>query len=91
MSHLLPPCRGGVDDLPNLVPSCRPCRERKAAHTLEEFRATETQRRFEHHAMQQQATADGIELPVLQPGPWTLPVVFWGEVPGHATRLEEAL
>jgi HNH endonuclease len=79
LSHLLPPSRGGRDDLPNLVPSCHPCRTRKAAQTLEEFRGAETQRRAQRAAAVQHARSQGIELPLLDVAPATLPVVFWGE------------
>ncbi len=36
--HLTPLGRGGNNDLPNLVPSCRGCNNRKADMTEEEFK-----------------------------------------------------
>lgn len=39
--HAIPLSRGGPDKLSNLVPSCRPCDERKGPLTADEFRAFE--------------------------------------------------
>lgn len=39
--HAIPRSRGGPDSLANLVPSCRPCDQRKGPLTAEEFRAFE--------------------------------------------------
>jgi 5-methylcytosine-specific restriction endonuclease McrA len=68
LDHLIPKCRGGTNDVANLVPTCRRCNLAKDSMTLEEYRAslqgtpTTMQLAF--------AAAMQIEL---------APVVFWGE------------
>lgn len=37
--HRTPLCRGGKDDMENIVPACLTCNQRKAWRTEEEFRA----------------------------------------------------
>ena len=37
LDHLWPKCRGGGDNLGNLVLACRKCNEKKAALTLDEI------------------------------------------------------
>lgn len=38
IEHVLPLCRGGSNDISNLVPACSPCNESKGRRTLEEWR-----------------------------------------------------
>ena len=38
VEHQTPVCRGGTDDIYNLVPACRSCNSRKNKRTLEEYR-----------------------------------------------------
>src|SRR5262245_53231125 len=39
VEHIVPICRGGTDDLWNLVPACRMCNSDKGKKTPEEWRA----------------------------------------------------
>jgi len=38
IEHIIPSCRGGSDDLANLLPSCGFCNTRKGKKSIEEFR-----------------------------------------------------
>jgi len=38
VDHIYPKYRGGSDDESNLNPACRPCNNRKATFTVDEFR-----------------------------------------------------
>lgn len=36
--HMTPVCRGGSDEITNIVPTCKRCNDRKAQKTAEEFK-----------------------------------------------------
>src|SRR5687768_14667269 len=38
VEHMIPLCRGGTDDIENLVPACSYCNQDKGTKTVEEWR-----------------------------------------------------
>ena len=40
IDHVFPQCKGGKNDIENLVPACRSCNSSKGGRSLEKFRLT---------------------------------------------------
>ena len=79
VDHAIPRKRGGTNHIDNLFPACRKCNIRKAADTLEEFRASLTADKIPTLTDLQRAYL--VEIGVALPDTWPTPspYVFWGE------------
>ena len=71
IDHVLPKCRGGKEDIENLLPVCRSCNSKKRHKTLDEYREYMTWLHIGKFSKSQKIwlQSHGIEIP--EPPPFT--------------------